>query len=121
MNNEELANELNDVLSEFYNTICNPSKSCTKCGIFKYRNKYSTGGECVALYLATKLLGTTEDTAMFIKKQYKVFISGICKGDGSRYCLNKCNMRNIRTYTDLLKYRGSCFFIYLGMILLKEV
>ena len=121
MNNKELANELNDMLSEFYNTLCNPSKSCVNCEMFKYKKKYSIGGECSALYLATKLLGTTKDTAMFTKKQYEVFISGICKCDDSRYCLNECNMRDNRAYTDLLENRGSCFFIYLGMILLRDI
>ena len=124
MNNEELANELNDVLSEFYNTICNPSKSCTKCEIFKYRNKYSTGGECVALYLAAKLLGATEDTAIFINKQHIVFKATVCTDKGFNYCSNECYIRNIKkrhTDNELGGSHGSCFYTYLGTILLNDI
>lgn len=121
MDVERLSNELNDILIEFHNTLCNPSIRCKDCEISNYRKKYNIAGNCNAIYLAIKLLGATEDTAIFINKQHIVFRSTICRDRGFNYCLNECYIHDIRIYTDLLENRGSCFYTYLGTILLNDV
>ena len=121
MDVEKLSNELNDILIEFHNTLCNPSISCKDCEISNYRKKYNIAGSCNAIYLAIKLLGATEDTAIFINKQHIVFRSIICRDKGFKYCLNKCYIHDIRVYTDLLENRGSCFYAYLVTILLNDL
>ena len=120
MDKEIIANELNDILIEFHNTLCNPSIRCKDCEIHEYRKKYDVAGSCNAIYLAIVLLGDTENTAMFINKQYEIFKSTICN-EGFGFCLNECYIHDIRIYTDLLENRGSCFYTYLGTILLNDV
>ena len=89
MDVERLSNELNDILIEFHNTLCNPSICCKDCEINKYRKKYSVSGSCNAIYLAIKLLGATEDTAIFINKQHIAFRATVCTDKGFNYCLNE--------------------------------
>ena len=123
MDVERLSNELNDILIEFHNTLCNPSISCKDCEINKYRKKYSVSGSCNAIYLAIKLLGATEDTAIFINKQDKIFKSSICNWSFN-YCSNECYIRDIRKKRaddELGGSRGSCFYTYLGTILLNDI
>lgn len=123
MDKERLSNELNDILIEFHNTLCNPSTPCKDCKINKYRKKYNVNSTCSAVYLAIKLLGATKDTAMFINKQDKIFKSSICNGNFN-FCSNKCYIRNIRkrhTDNELGGSRGSCFYTYLGTILLNDI
>ena len=123
MDVEKLSNELNDILIEFHNTLCNPSISCKDCEINKYRKKYSVSGSCNAIYLAIKLLGATEDTAIFINKQDKIFKSSICNWSFN-YCSNECYIRDIRKKRaddELGGSRGSCFYTYLGTILLNDI
>ena len=123
MDVERIANELNDILIEFHNTLCNPSISCKDCEISIYRKKYSVSGSCNAIYLAIKLLGATEDTAIFINKQDKIFKSSICNWSFN-YCSNECYIRDIRKKRaddELGGSRGSCFYTYLGTILLKDI
>ena len=123
MDVERIANELNDILIEFHNTLCNPSISCKDCEINKYRKKYSVSGSCNAIYLAIKLLGATEDTAIFINKQDKIFKSSICNWSFN-YCSNECYIRDIRKKRaddELGGSRGSCFYTYLGTILLNDI
>ena len=120
MNKEKIANELNDILIEFHNTLCNANTPCKNCEISKYRKKYDVAGSCNAIYLAIVLLGDTEDTAMFINKQYKIFKSTICD-EGFGFCLNECYIRDLKEHTKELENRGSCFYIYLGTILLNDV
>ena len=121
MDVESIANELNDILMEFHNTLCHSGTPCKDCEISKYRKKYDVAGSCNAVYLAIKLLGATEDTAIFINKQHIVFRSTICRDKGFSYCLNECYIHDISVYTDLLENRGSCFYAYLGTILLNDV
>ena len=124
MDVERLSNELNDILIEFHNTLCNPSIRCKDCEISNYRKKYNIAGNCNAIYLAIKLLGATEDTAIFINKQHIVFRATICRDKGSSYCSNECYIRNIRkrhTDNELGGSRGSCFYTYLGTILLNDI
>ena len=123
MDVEKLSNELNDILIEFHNTLCNPSISCKDWEINKYRKKYSVSGSCNAIYLAIKLLGATEDTAIFINKQDKIFKSSICNWSFN-YCSNECYIRDIRKKRaddELGGSRGSCFYTYLGTILLNDI
>ena len=117
MDKERIANELNDILIEFHNTLCNPSIRCKDCEISKYRKKYDIAGSCNAIYLAIKLLGATEDTAMFINKQHITFRTIVCRDK----CLNECYIHDIKEHTKELENRGSCFYIYLGTILLNDV
>lgn len=122
MDVKRIANELNDILIEFHNTLCNPNTSCKNCEISKYRKKYDVAGSCNAVYLAIKLLGATEDTAIFINKQHIVFRSTICRDKGFNYCLNECYIRDLKEHAkELGTSRGSCFYIYLGTILLNDV
>ena len=124
MDKESIANELNDILMEFHNTLCHSGTPCKDCEISKYRKKYDVAGSCNAVYLAIKLLGATEDTAIFINKQHIVFRSIVCKDKGFNYCLNECYIRDIkkkRADDELGGSRGSCFYTYLGTILLNDV
>ena len=121
MDKESIANELNDILIEFHDTLCNANTPCKDCEIDKYRKKYNVSGSCNAVYLAIILLGDTEDTAIFINKQYKIFKSTICKNDNFGFCLNKCYIHDLKEHTKELENRGSCFYIYLGTILLNDV
>ena len=124
MDVERLSNELNDILIEFHNTLCNPSICCKDCEINKYRKKYSVSGSCNAIYLAIKLLGATEDTAIFINKQHIVFRSTICRDRGFNYCLNECYIRDIkkkRADDELGGSCGFCFYTYLGTMLLNDI
>ena len=123
MDVERLSNELNDILIEFHNTLCNPSIRCKDCEISNYRKKYNIAGSCNAIYLAIKLLGATEDTAIFINKQDKIFKSSICNWSFN-YCSNECYIRDIRKKRaddELGGSRGSCFYTYLGTILLNDI
>ena len=123
MDKERIANELNDILIEFHNTLCNPSIRCKDCEISNYRKKYNITGSCNAIYLAIKLLGATKDTAMFINKQDKIFKSSICNWSFNFFS-NECYIRNIRkrhTDNELGGSRGSCFYTYLGTILLNDI
>ena len=123
MDVERLSNELNDILIEFHNTLYNPSIRCKDCEISNYRKKYNIAGNCNAIYLAIKLLGATEDTAIFINKQDKIFKSSICNWSFN-FCSNECYIRNIRkrhTDNELGGSRGSCFYTYLGTILLNDI
>ena len=124
MDKERIANELNDILIEFHNTLCNPSISCKDCEISNYRKKYNITGSCNAIYLAIKLLGATEDTAIFINKQHIVFRATVCTDKGFNYCLNECYIRDIkkkRADDELGGSCGSCFYTYLGTILLNDI
>lgn len=121
MDKERIANELNDTLIAFHDTLCNASTPCKNCEINKYRKKYDVSGSCNAIYLAIVLLGDTEDTAMFINKQYKIFKSTICN-ESFGFCLNECYIRDLKEHAkELGTSRGSCFYIYLGTILLNDV
>ena len=123
MDKERLSNELNDILREFHNTLCNPSIRCKDCKINKYRKKYNVNSTCNAVYLAIKLLGATKDTAMFINKQDKIFKSSVCNWSFN-FCSNECYIRDIRKRCaddELGGSRGSCFYIYLGTILLNDI
>ena len=121
MDVKKLSNELNDILIEFHNTLCNPSIRCKDCEISNYRKKYNIAGNCNAIYLAIKLLGATEDTAIFINKQHIVFRATICRDKGSSYCSNECYIHDIKKRTKELEARGSCFYTYLGTILLNDI
>ena len=121
MDKERIANELNDILIEFHNTLCNPSTPCKDCEISNYRKKYNIAGSCDAVYLATKLLGATEDTAIFINKQHIAFRAVICRDKGFNCCSNECYIYDIKECTKELEDRGSCFYTYLGTILLNDV
>ena len=121
MDVERLSNELNDILIEFHNTLCNPSIRCKDCEISNYRKKYNIAGNCNAIYLAIKLLGATEDTAIFINKQHIVFRATICRDKGFNFCSNECYIHDIKERTKELEARGSCFYTYLGTILLNDI
>ena len=64
---------------------------------------------------------TNEYWPMFTNKQHIIFRATICRDKGSSYCSNECYIYDIKKRTKELEARGSCFYTYLGTILLNDI
>ena len=117
MNNAELkklTNEINEY-KDLYNEMCDKCEDCYHCELDKFMVEHNCEFiPCEAIFMATHLLGFSEETSDFLKQQYKNK-DKMC----SKTKCSKCDMYTINRMT----YHSNliCFEVYIASILLKDV
>ena len=97
--NKKICNEIRK-----YNKMCNNMCStmiegCEKCMIAKFEEEYNISGfNCETIFMAIHLLGYNENTAEYIKQQYRNMKTKIC----SKYKCSTCPVLSLTTAVIIL-------------------
>ena len=117
MNNAELkklTNEINEY-KDLYNEMCDKCEDCYHCELDKFMVEHNCEFiPCEAIFMATHLLGFSEETSDFLKQQYK---------NKDKMCLKtRCCDCDIYTIKCMSSHSNLiCSEIYVALILLKDV
>ena len=115
LDRKALSNEINKYRKIYYE-MCDKYYNCNECNVKKFMEQYDNGFiPCMAIFMATYLLGFNKNTADFIKHQYK----NKDKMCDSMIKCDDCDMHAIRYIND--NKNLSCFEVYIASILLKNV
>ena len=112
---KKLTNEINEY-KDLYNEMCDKCEDCYHCELDKFMVEHNCEFiPCEAVFMATHLLGFSEETSDFLKQQYK----NKDKMCDSMIKCDDCDMHAIRYIND--NKNLSCFEVYIASILLKDI